>query len=611
METRDPAAGPPTPPGDALPVDDTTLPYAGAGDSDVRPTETFTFLAPPQAAGEIGRLGHYRVLRVLGQGGMGIVFKAEDAELKRPVSLKVVKPERLDDVGRQRFLREARAMAAVKHDHIVTIYQVAQQQELPYLAMEFLQGETLEHWLQRGNQPTVAQVLRIGREIALGLAAAHAVGMIHRDIKPGNIWLEAPRGRVKILDFGLARAAADNTRLTRLGDVVGTPAFMAPEQAQGHALDHRCDLFSLGCLLYRLCAGTVPFREKSAVETLIAVVERDPVPPRQLNPQVQDGLSDLVMKLLAKDPAQRPPTAQAVADELKALQAQRAASAAARPPAKPPPLTTASSTSSLSIGELQRRKASPWLDALPPWLRWLSARPALAALAAGIVGVTAVLCITLAGRARGPADGDDVVLLEEPADANVVRLPRQTKEAATAEPWIALFDGAGFTHWKAHPDVKLRRGWRLSDRLLLVEQETLKKKKGTPTDLYSELGDFDDFHLRLEAKYSEGAKLALYFRAPFQSLKPRGRAVDIGSAPFSTGRLVGFGAVKELTRPNQWFTLELIAQGRMLHVKVNDETVVETEDAVYPVDKGHFVFSAGIGGDFSVAFRKIEVKRLK
>ena len=153
------------------------------------------FLDPPRAAGELGWLAHYRVRRLLGEGGMGLVYEAEDTDLLRPVALKVIRPE-LGGIPQvaQRFLREARAMAALKHDHIVTIYQVGQQHGVPFLAMEYLRGMSLHRWLDRGHKPSVDLVLRLGREIAAGLAAAHQRGLIHRDIKPANIWLEAPDG---------------------------------------------------------------------------------------------------------------------------------------------------------------------------------------------------------------------------------------------------------------------------------------------------------------------------------------------------------------------------------------------------------------------------------
>ena len=167
------------------------------------------FLSPPQADDELGRLGKYRILKVLGHGGMGVVYQAEDPKLKRKVALKAMLPTLAASASAgQRFLREAQAMAAVKHDHVVTIHQVDEERGVPFLAMEFLKGEPLDERLNREQKLPLAEVLRIGREIAEGLDAAHTTGLIHRDIKPGNIWLEAPAARVKILDFGLARAVA-------------------------------------------------------------------------------------------------------------------------------------------------------------------------------------------------------------------------------------------------------------------------------------------------------------------------------------------------------------------------------------------------------------------
>lgn len=278
------------------------------------------FLAPAQADDEIGRLGPYRVFKVLGIGGMGIVFEAEDVDLRRRVALKVMLPNSAaKENARQRFLREARAAAAIKHDHIVTIYQVGQDRGVPYLAMEFLQGEPLDQWLGRGRTPTVAQALRLAREIACGLAAAHEHNLIHRDIKPENIWLEVPTGRVKILDFGLALQDGDQ-RLTQSGMIVGTPAYMAPEQARDSSVDQRSDLFSLGCLLYRLCTGELPFKGSNALSTLTSLALDTPAPVRSLNPAIPEAFSSLITRLLAKDPKERPTSAKEVVQALQVIE---------------------------------------------------------------------------------------------------------------------------------------------------------------------------------------------------------------------------------------------------------------------------------------------------
>jgi serine/threonine protein kinase len=300
--------------------------------------EPIDFLGPPQEPGELGRLGAYRVLKVLGVGGMGIVFHAEDVQLRRPVALKCLLPALAATApARQRFLREARAAAAIEHEHIVVLYQVGEHRGIPFLAMQLLQGESLAERLQREPLLPVSEVLRIGREIAVGLAAAHDKGLIHRDIKPGNVWLEGPRARVKLLDFGLARAAADDTGVSQAGTVVGTPAYMAPEQGRGEPVDARCDLFSLGCVLYQMGTGQPPFQGNHTVALLLAVAQTEPSPPCQVNPDLPAPLSDLVMRLLAKEPAGRPASARAVVEVLAALERQPLAHTGRAPPADTSP----------------------------------------------------------------------------------------------------------------------------------------------------------------------------------------------------------------------------------------------------------------------------------
>src|SRR5260370_12994102 len=224
---------------------------------DVGKIETIerSLLEPPQAEGELGWFQHYRVLLRLGQGGMGIVYRAEDTHLQRHVALKVMNPNMAADlVARKRFLREARAMAAIQHENVVVVYHVGMAKnrnlEVPFLAMQFLEGETLEQRLIRVDHFAPRDVARIGREIAEGLAAAHAQGLVHRDIKPSNVWLAAPHDRVKILDFGLACLLDGNARLSRTGQIIGTHYYMAPVQSLGEPVDPRTDLFALGCVLY-------------------------------------------------------------------------------------------------------------------------------------------------------------------------------------------------------------------------------------------------------------------------------------------------------------------------------------------------------------------------
>ena len=303
------------------PANDSPPAGAGSGGSvDPGGVKRFGFLCSPQAKGEFGRLAHYSVQSLIGEGATGLVFLAEDTHLARPVALKVIRPELADGPEvRERFVREAQALAAISHDHIVTIYQVGRDSGVLFLAMECLRGVSLQGWLERGRKPSTDLVLRIGREIATGLAAAHRKGLVHRDIKPANIWLEAPSGRVKILDFGMARSERDAS-ITHAGTVMGTPAYMAPEQARGEAAGTGSDLFSLGCILYRLCAGRLPFEGETILAVLSALASDIPRSLTAIDPDVRPAFDELVMRLLAKDPSARSASAQAVVEAIRAIE---------------------------------------------------------------------------------------------------------------------------------------------------------------------------------------------------------------------------------------------------------------------------------------------------
>ncbi len=273
------------------------------------------------------KLGSYRIVREIGRGGMGVVLEAEDEDLKRRVAIKVVALERASDppTARARFLREAQATAAIDHENVVPIYHVGQEGGVPYLVMPLLRGESLQARLQREGPLPVAEVIRIGREVATGLAAAHARGLVHRDIKPANIWLEgepgasAIGGRAKILDFGLARSEDGSERLTAPGAIPGTPAYLAPEQVDGLPADARSDLFSLGATLYECATGKRAFSGPTMTAILRAVTGHHPSPPHQVNPLIPAPLSSLIGRLIAKDPSARPRSAREVADELAGL----------------------------------------------------------------------------------------------------------------------------------------------------------------------------------------------------------------------------------------------------------------------------------------------------
>ncbi len=271
-------------------------------DDDANGAEDLAFLSPSRRPDSLGRLGHYEMLQVLGKGGFGIVFRAFDETLQRVVAVKVMAPQIATlSPARKRFLREARSSAQVRHENVVQVYEVGER-PLPYLAMEFIPGETLQQKLDRSGPLDVPEVLRIGRQIAEGLAAAHATDLIHRDIKPANVLIEGgPQQRAKITDFGLARAA-DDASISQSGVIAGTPMYMAAEQALGHQLDQRADLFSLGSVLYQMVAGRPPFRAPSTLAVLKRVAEESPRPIAEIIPETPAWLCEIIAKLHAKNP---------------------------------------------------------------------------------------------------------------------------------------------------------------------------------------------------------------------------------------------------------------------------------------------------------------------
>lgn len=279
------------------------------------------FQTPLSDAAAPTMLGRYEIRGILGHGGMGTVLHGFDPLLKRSLAIKVIRTKLLNQEMSARLVREAQAAAAVEHDHIVAVYAVEMNDDAPCIMMPLLRGITLKQRLEETTGPLpLAEILRIGREAASGLAAAHAVGLIHCDIKPANLWLEAPRDRVKVLDFGLAIVRDDQAGDST--EVAGTPGFIAPEQARGQALDQRTDVFSLGCVLYRMATGEAPFTGERHSRALWTVISDPPPPAEQKNAAIPAALSDLIERMLSRDPQNRPATAADVVEALTALERQ-------------------------------------------------------------------------------------------------------------------------------------------------------------------------------------------------------------------------------------------------------------------------------------------------
>jgi hypothetical protein len=319
---------------------ESTLPAGGAADARVCPlcgtTYPLDFVVCPRDASPLGLAepdvdpllgqvlaGTYRVTGLMAEGGMGRLYEAEHLRLERRVAVKVMHErwaKRADLLAR--FEREARVLGRIRSPHVVQVLDVLQTPDgRPCIVCERLEGEDLEARLARDGMVPVPEALALARQACAGLAAAHAAGVVHRDLKPSNLFLVAGGG-VKVLDFGVARLAEgdEEARLTRTGAVVGTPAYMAPEQARGAAgVDARSDVYALGAVLYRMLTGQAPYTGPDASSTLAAVIERDPTRPRTLSKTIPEGVEHLVQTAMARDPDARPATAEALAEKLAAF----------------------------------------------------------------------------------------------------------------------------------------------------------------------------------------------------------------------------------------------------------------------------------------------------
>ncbi len=282
-------------------------------------TVMLSFLDAPSHPELLGRLGRYEVERVIGTGGMGIVLKAHDTELHRVVAIKILAAHLANSASaRKRFAREAQAAAAVLHPNVIPIYNVESEGKLPYLVMQCVSGLSLQAKVDRCGMLPLTDTLRIAKQTASGLAAAHDQGLVHRDVKPANILLEENVDRVILSDFGLARAV-DDASLTRTGVVAGTPHYMSPEQARGDAIDTRSDQFSLGSVMYFMLTGRPPFRATGAMGVLHRICNEEHRSIEQINENVPHEVVILIDRLLAKDPAKRFDTMHNVEIEIEGL----------------------------------------------------------------------------------------------------------------------------------------------------------------------------------------------------------------------------------------------------------------------------------------------------
>ncbi|MEM6470992.1 MAG: protein kinase [Planctomycetota bacterium] len=341
---------------------------ASEEDSPVRPGfGVLKHLAPTDDPEMLGRLGEYEIGGIVGVGGMGAVLRGFDKSLRRVVAIKVMAPYLAGSgPARTRFQREARAAAAITHDNVIDIYGVSEANGLPFLVMPFARGPSLQKRIDESGPLGVIEVIRIGKQIASGLAAAHEQGLVHRDIKPANILLNEGIERLWITDFGVARAM-DDASMTNTGVIAGTPQYMSPEQARGENVDQRSDLFSLGSILYTACTGRPPFRAESAYGVLRRITDTDPRPIREVNSEIPEWICRLIDRLMAKHPSDRFQTAAEVADLLESCLAHiQQPTQIDLPPSVASTLSSpSSSTADAQVVEPTNRDAKPIARSLP------------------------------------------------------------------------------------------------------------------------------------------------------------------------------------------------------------------------------------------------------
>lgn len=357
--------------------------------------ELIESLAPTDDPRMLGRLGPFEIAGIIGAGGMGIVLKGFDPSLSRFVAVKVLAPQLWSDANaRERFSREARAAASIVHDNVIEIYGVAEVDGIPYFTMPYLRGETLQQRIELRGPLAIEEVLRISKQLADALAAAHSQGLVHRDIKPANILLTEGCERVRLSDFGLAHVENDH-RLTQTGAITGTPRYMSPEQVEGVVMDQRSDLFSLGTVIYEMCTAQSPFAAESIVKQMIAITEADPIPVEEVNPAVPIWLAAIIDRLHARAAEDRYESAELLSEDLQQCLANVQNPVSCTQPRRVVKLAE-------RYQKMRRRRQRS------PMLKWISMTVATLGIASLLMGAGAMMMamangpVTVSGRVVDP-----------------------------------------------------------------------------------------------------------------------------------------------------------------------------------------------------------------
>jgi serine/threonine protein kinase len=632
---------------------------------------------PPELADH----ANYEVLRELGRGGMGVVYLARNRLMDRPEVLKVMNRELVNKPGAaDRFLRELRSAARLAHPNVVRAYSADRLGDTLMFAMEYVEGDDLANLVKARGRLPVLNACYYAQQVAAGLQHAHEMGMVHRDVKPANLIL-ARSGKkhvVKILDFGLAKVRgedADGVELTGAGAMMGTPSYMAPEQWQDAArADVRADVYSLGCTLYFLLAGNPPF-VGNWQGLLWKHQKEEPESLTKVRPEVPADLAAVVAKMMAKDPAARYQTPAEVAKALAPFVRPGAAKPVAPASEDTPPLAAAASTTAPAgqpawetLGDVSQLSAAPTPARPLPRRRWL-----WPAVACGVA--LAALLVAWAGGAFKVKTRDGTIVLENlPPDAEVlvdgetVTVTRNGEQATVsltrggphklkvvqggkevyssdltvtvggepvrvrvepaavakippadatksgaggqepdADGFVPLFNGKDLTGWEVYGGGT--GNWKVVDGAIV--------SSGPVSHLFSQRGDYKNFHFRVEAMINDRGNSGQQFRTLFRPGWPPGYEAQINAThadPIKTGSLylpsIPEVLVKEqLHNPGEWFTQEAIADGNHIIIKVNGKTTVDWRDPANTYTSGHFALQQHDPGTV-VKFRKVEVKEL-
>jgi serine/threonine protein kinase len=626
---------------------------ASTPDSSTRPDAAPQFLIElPPALREHPR---YRILRPLGRGGMGVVYLAEHKVMERSVAIKVISRSLVDrPEALERFHREVRAAAKLDHPNIVKAYDAETAGDLQLLAMEFVEGRSLADVMEKKGPLPIPKACHYVRQAALGLQHAYERGMVHRDLKPHNLML-TPQGVVKILDFGLAKLASERSRpgggLTMDNALMGTPEYMAPEQASSSkTADIRADIYALGCTLYCLLTGRPPFAG-DLLEVILGHSQTVPPPVESLRPDVPPELASFVARLLAKKPEDRPQTPREVAEALAPFAKSGARS---KVPATLPMTTVPRRRRwpiALAVGVLAVAALGLWaggvlspkgsmptpatkrtevaaLYQLSAELHVLSypqtplrakirlhaleeVKSALDAVENGaglddpavVQHLDATMKDVVELKSVATNSNTNKKVLAEAERILVVKLGRPALPEVDAPAFVSLFNGKDLDGWEPFPGGTAE--WVVEDNLIVG--------RGGRGLLFSKRGDYEDFHIRVEAKASSFANSGVFFHLPYTDNSRNGyeAQIDAGTDPYPTGSLYGIvTAPRNLVQPDEWFTMEVISVGNRIQILVNGREVVRHTEPMPRSTKGFFALQQQMPGR-EIRFRKVEVQELK